>query len=1093
MMMTMEEEENIGRRRINVDKIMKDSMNYVVNASKEKSVTEIKKELEYVKNIIHNDIIKILNRNSHGFMHLPSNLNLIEKMMPILKKEVEISKIFVNVLLSEIYEIHKNTYLLMEDKMNITFIKNVLKNNVNIEQLMSKLSKEMKLFKKSKQFFLLSNMYDDLLKLSSNFEQGKKDITLERISINNADILYFLSQRIYNIAKGIWKIKALLYNNYKTMCKISSSLLSWNNLVEKYGDVSECNQDVIHFLKNNSYKYMNESLNIVITEINMNLQKLSYVFLKIVKLKDVFLMHSKSNIRDHFIFNQCLYSILTSSYSLNMLDVFTHLFREIFIDTLEQEPFESYDSFLGYVKKNILEDENIAEINKLADEIDPSSLFFTRGILQKLLEIIKRKFPEIFILTYCDTFIENYIKTWNFLNEIKKKKKKYEQFIIYEHANNFLKNFERDAYTQYILNVLENKINENCKNVILFDKKFIFDDKFYWLKETINLIKIFKILFTSKYYIPSSLPNYLSFIFKHFKKYIDNIENFLFFLRENRSTKISTLDKGRFNWSPTLSYNSIGFVLSDLTSLRRIFKIRKNVKNIFKNGIIRERDTNMPKQLSNSNNFVLPERLTTLMGDVPIWIFTKILSYSADMCYEEHHNSYTCSSGEDNTSSSSSTSSWITSSCCENMRQTVMKNIESPFLKWESKNLGNGITLPFHNIKSEQCYNNNEKSHEFATDTKLPSSIMKKSFHGQLEKEKVKNKHKTDEWKNIRTISRNYSICHKYAHDNTVQQNNENDTHSFIVGEQFNNKMTSINGKCDHTKEENNPTNEENNPTNEENNPMNEENNPTNEENNPTNEENNPTNEENNHVKVNSENPMNDKRDFIDEKDELHELGRSNKNSLREKQKRMKIYIQIYKEKNKKKLINDINCISGFLKTLSKIIHSTQKDFEQFFINKMYQICSSFLVYLHSLLTIYKMINKQIPDKPNEHVEKVLLPLISFKTFYEGVIAQSIIEDIINKIVDKISDYYLEEIKNIMDVKIQEQNKCIMKLNLRESLKDGDIPYEEKIQRQIFLDVCHYEKLCKENFKISRETSASMNALVNSLFITQGVNLLKAE
>ncbi|EWC88046.1 hypothetical protein PFNF54_03276 [Plasmodium falciparum NF54] len=119
----------------------------------------------------------------------------------------------------------------------------------------------------------------------------------------------------------------------------------------------------------------------------------------------------------------------------------------------------------------------------------------------------------------------------------------------------------------------------------------------------------------------------------------------------------------------------------------------------------------------------------------------------------------------------------------------------------------------------------------------------------------------------------------------------------------------------------------------------------------------------------------------------------------------------------------------------------------------MFEICSSFLIYLHSLFTVYKMTSKRIPEKPSEQVDKIVLPLISFKSFYKDIIADIIIEDIITKIVDKISEYYLNE-------------------------KD-DIPFEEKIQQQIYLDVCYYEKLCDENFMINKNTNIHMRALLN--------------
>ncbi|EUD67152.1 hypothetical protein C922_02302 [Plasmodium inui San Antonio 1] len=554
-----------------VAKIRGDPMAYVVEATNKKNIIQIKNDLEYIKNIIHSDIIKILKKNAQEFMCLPSNLNLMEKMMPPLKRQVELSKTFIHVLLREVLHIHTDKYQLLVDKINMSFLKNVLKNNVQVEELLTKLHKKIKMLNQNKQFLSLISMYNELHREDFHFERTKQFL-IQHVRINNFNLFFYVIERIVLVAKATWEIKALLYNNYKTMCKIASSLPAWNNLLDKYGRASECSEDAIHSAKNNSLKQMNECLRRIMTEIGSHLHRVCYVFLRVVK--DALPVRCSRDASGNFLLDQCLHGVVTASYLLNRMDAFTDLFREIFVDSLADLPFESYDAFLTHARRHLLEDERVAEINRHVDEVDPGALFCAKGIVQSLLQIIKEKFHEIFLLTYCDNFIENYTKTTSFLNEIRRKKgrKKYEQFIISEHVHNFLKNFEREAYAQYILNVLENKINENCKNVILFDKKYIFDEKSYWLKETINLIKIFKILFTSKYYIPSSLPNYLAFIFKHFKNYIDNVEAFLLFLRENRNAKIFGTDRTRFNWSPTLSYNSVGFVLSDLMSLRRIFQ-----------------------------------------------------------------------------------------------------------------------------------------------------------------------------------------------------------------------------------------------------------------------------------------------------------------------------------------------------------------------------------------------------------------------------------------------------------------------------------------------------------------------------------------
>ncbi|EAA17667.1 hypothetical protein [Plasmodium yoelii yoelii] len=102
------------------------------------------------------------------------------------------------------------------------------------------------------------------------------------------------------------------------------------------------------------------------------------------------------------------------------------------------------------------------------------------------------------------------------------------------------------------------------------------------------------------------------------------------------------------------------------------------------------------------------------------------------------------------------------------------------------------------------------------------------------------------------------------------------------------------------------------------------------------------------------------KEENLNNIDILHRLGHDNKNILKQKKKKIKQDLYIYKKNNSKKIINDINCINGFLLTLSKIVENTQNYFQEFFINKMFEICSSFLVYLHSLLPIYKMTNKRV-------------------------------------------------------------------------------------------------------------------------------------
>ncbi|CAA9988330.1 conserved oligomeric Golgi complex subunit 2, putative [Plasmodium knowlesi strain H] len=1013
------------------DKIINDSMAYVVEATNKKNIMQVKNELEYIKNIIHHDIIRILKKNVQEFMCLPSNLNMMEKMMPLLKKEVELSKTFVHVLLKEVVHIHTNNYKLLEEKINMSFLKNVLKNNVQVEQLLIKLQKKIKMLKQNKQFLSLISMYNELHRRNFNFET-KKQFLIEHLSINNFNFFFYVIEKIVILAKETWEVKALLYNNYKSICKITTSLRAWNNLLDKYGRASECSEGVILSAKNNSIKHMNECLRKIVIEIGHHLHQLSYVFLSVVK--DALPVNCRNDTSSNFIMDQCLHGVVIASYLLNQMDSFIDLFREIFVDDLAHLPFESYDAFLTHVKRHLLEDERVAEINRCVDQVDPGALFCAKGIVQSLLQIIKGKFQEIFLLTHCDNFIENYTKTASFLNEIKKKKKKkYEQFIISEHVHNFLKNFEREAYAQYILNVLENKINENCKNVILFDKKYIFDDKFYWLKETINLIKIFKILFTSKYYIPSSLPNYLAFIFKHFKNYIDNVEAFLLFLRENRNAKIFGTDRTRFNWSPTLSYNSVGFILSDLISLRRIFQVGRGARALLKRGKLGESIAVEGKEINSvgvgggasamdgageETRSALPKHENNIMGDIPTWMFTKILSDCGSVYFEgedsdvdsdvdsdggtdEYADEYaggdtdeyaggdtdeyaggdTDGYGDGNNSSREidHASSCSSSTCYESIKDVVKQEMGTPFEKWHQ----------WLSVEGDLCYP--------SKDIELATQMKNKETHEERADVHQEDNEKLDQ----------------YPHGQVHIYGNYNHGQDAITEEKIKVKDNS------------------------------------------------------------STSPGSDT--------ELHKLRKENRNIMKEKRKQMKSHLQLCKKKKKKKIENHVNCIVGFLRTISEIILNTEKAFQNFFIDKMFHICSSFLIYLHSLLVIYKMTNNRIPEKPSEQVEKILLPLISFKTFYEDIISQAIIEDIISKIVDRINDYYLQEIKNLLHIKIDEQNKRIMKLNLQDSLKDGDTPYEEKIRRQIHLDVCHYAKMCEENFKINTETSASMKALVSHL------------
>ncbi|CRG96355.1 conserved Plasmodium protein, unknown function [Plasmodium gallinaceum] len=940
----------------NIMHIMKDPMLFLVEANKYKTTTEIKNDLELMKNIIHNDIIKILNKNSQEFMSLPSNLNIIENAIPILEREIKVSKTFVKKLLSEINTINDNTHEILINKINTYIIKNILKNNIEIEQLLNKIQKEITKYEKSENYIFLVDIRN---KLSSNNDDINKNI-MEDLCKNNSYLLYHLSQRIINISKGVWKIKAMLYNNYKRMCKISNSLGDFNNLIIKYGTSATCDNEIIDIIKNYSYERFNNNIKCIINQLTKCINQLSYIFLKM--MKNDFL----KNICENFILNQLTNYILNSCYILNYFDTFIIQFQEIYINYIEYIDFETYDSLLLYIKKNILENENVIMICKRIDEIDENILFFTKGIVEKILDIIKIKFPNIFLLKYCDIFIENYIKTFNFLDEIKKDRRTYEQYVLNDKIKEFLKNFETEAYVQYILNILENKINENNKNIIFFDKKYIFDNNFYWLKETINLIKIFKILFTSKFYISDCLSNYLSFIFKHFKNYICNIETFLLFLEENNNIKIGHIDKKKFNWSPTLSYNSIGFFLSDFLSLRKIFKTKYKIKNFIKN-----------------NEFIIPKNI----GDIPRWIYKKLFSNNYNFYYNDDNNSRL--------------TNLISSSDSE-------ENINEFFNKETNFSNINNYMNNYFNIDSDK------KKHKKNNEDNL---LMKN--------EEIEN------------IESNYEI--------------KNDNKSFDENKEKKNDIIYITNCEDEDKQR---KNEDINLNNNNNNMKNLKNIMVQE------------------VKTNDELKC-------EEKKLIFKIGKDNKNSLKEKKKEMKLNLHIYQNKNTKKIIHNIKCINGFLKTLSKIVINTQKSFEDLFINKMFEICSSFLVYLHSLLAMYKMTNKPIPKKPSEQVDKIILPLISFKTFYKDIIADIIIEEIITKIVDKISDHYLQEIKNIVNVKISEQNEKIIKLNLTDSSNENDILDDQKIQRQIFLDVCHYEKICNEHFNINSNTNISMNILLN--------------
>lgn len=458
---------------------------------------------------------------------------------------------------------------------------------------------------------------------------------------------------------------------------------------------------------------------------------------------------------------------------------------------------------MEYIKIKIIDNKFVNEISSRLDEIDQSINFFRKGIVEKILEIIKTHFNDIFLLRYCDVFIENYIKTLNFLNDIKNKRNKYEQFMLEKVINDFLTNFEREAYEKYILNILENKINGSFKNIILFDKKYKFDNKFYWLKETINLIKIFKILFTDKYYISFSLKIYLRFILNHFKSYINNVKTFISFLNNSncKHGSITTeivlgADKlNGPNWSPTLTYNSIGFFLSDFLSLRNMLKTHCEINHF----------------IDENNKFYVPPNI----GDISIWIFTKILTDYSNAYYEYDYNI----DGD-------------------------FENLCSPL---DNKNVD--LLNKIENCNEENKLNTGHNMINNFNENK----IKDKQLNGIMDE------------------------C-----NDSSSESDEDVDFSQLAKENLNNI------------------------------------------------------------------------------DILHTLGHDNKNILKKKKKKIKQDLYIYKKNNSKKIINDINCINGFLLTLSKIVENTQNNFQEFFINKMFEICSSFLVYLHSILPIYKMTNKRV-------------------------------------------------------------------------------------------------------------------------------------
>ncbi|EWC75789.1 hypothetical protein C923_03498 [Plasmodium falciparum UGT5.1] len=923
----------------NILNVMNNPMTYVIESIKYKSVFDIKNDLILMKNVIHNDIIKILNKNSKEFMSLPANLNYIENMIPILDKEIKISKRFVKKLLNEINNINKRINDILLDKINIFYIKNILQTNIDIYELINKIEKELRKYEKSECYNILIDIQKKIY--SYNYEMNNILSSTNSCSLfieddiykNNIYFLYDLAKRLINICTSIWNIKAMIYNNYKRIKTISHKLQDFYNLLNKYGLEAKCEQQTILVTVNKfSFENLNEKLKNVIDQVEKKINDLSYIFLKL--LKNGFIQ----NINEHNILNQSLNYILNSCYLINFFNVFIIHFQEVYINYIEYEPFETYEDLIVYIKENILEDKNVQEIIKRINEIDEGVLFCTQGILERILEIIKNKFGDIFMLRYSDVFMERYIKTTYLFNDIKRLvgKSKYELFILDEKMKKYLKNFEREGYVQYVLNLLENKMNDNYKNIILFDKKYIFENNFYWLKETINLIKIFKILFTSKYYIPECLTNYLSFIFKHFKNYITNIESFLLFLEENEEIKILKVEKKKINkfyWSPTLGYNSIGFFISDFLSLRKIFKTSKKIYSC----------------INKDGQYVLPNNI----GDITIWMFDKIL------------NNF--------------------------INDTTLKEENVHIENNEKKNLYvNGKDhIQVHNYSSSYIHddiitssseedNNNMNNMQ---SNKMNSSNLQNDKNVGFDSSNLNNK-------KINEQDRNYTDYSKRLNDTKNQRNVYDENHN-----------TSNYSK----------------------------------------------------VLLNNENKCHTLN--IDNVDILYKIGKENKNILREKKKKKNNSLYLYEKNNKRKIMHHIRCINGFLKTLTKIVINTQKIFEDFFINKMFEICSSFLIYLHSLFTVYKMTSKRIPEKPSEQVDKIVLPLISFKSFYKDIIADIIIEDIITKIVDKISEYYLNE-------------------------KD-DIPFEEKIQQQIYLDVCYYEKLCDENFMINKNTNIHMRALLN--------------